>query len=96
MRILDRVMSLNLRPIASKMLLLVLLAFTNVFVYYIEQGKCFDVSIQQSSLTHFSPLWSSVISPENIRKPRGFQMASGGIKVEHWEVDGLTYVGFFC
>ena len=49
MRILDRVMSLNLRPIASKMLLLVLLTFTNVFVYDIEQGKCFDVSIQQSS-----------------------------------------------
>ena len=54
-------------------------------MYDIEQEKCFDVSIQQCSLTQIIPN-GPVLYPLTV---------SGGIKIEHWGVNGLTHVVLF-
>ena len=38
-------------------------------------------------LAHYSPMLLS-IPPENIRKPKGFLMFSGGLDKQHWAVIG--------
>ena len=97
-RILDCVIPLNLRPIASEVVYVAscLVNFQDVYVYDIEQEK---KMLQCKHLTIFiNPLFpnGSVLyllkMSENLP---GFQMAPERIKIEHWEVNGLTHVVLF-
>ena len=62
----------------------------------LNNQKCSDISTQQYSLTLFFPNGPVLYPLKMSENLSCFQMAPGGTKIEHWEVNGLTHVVLFC